>query len=121
MIKLFRRDITVITCCLILSAVSQSVAAGSRSQFHQRHQAGIRLGVWANSGELPPKQDSLGTFETNFSDASAYFEFFAGYRIASYLMAELSIGFTNRGQVSFIEAGGSNIGNVLVHPILVHL
>jgi outer membrane protein W len=89
--------------------------------FNQRHQAGVRLGVWANTGEMPPESDSLGTFETAFSDASVYFEFFASLRMTSFLMGELSFGMTNRGRVTFIEAGGSNIGHVLVHPILLSL
>jgi outer membrane protein W len=87
--------------------------------FSEKHQAGIRLGVWANNGESPT--DSMGVFETNFKDASFFFEGYFAYRLAPIVMLELSFGIVNRGSVTFREAGATNVGNVLVHPILLQL
>ncbi len=92
-----------------------------RVSFQRKHQTGVRIGAWANTGDLPAARDDVGTFEADFSDASIYFEVFVGVRLLPQLMAELSMGTTNRGEVSFIEAGGTNVGNVLIHPVLVSL
>jgi len=87
--------------------------------FNNMHQAGIRLGVWANNGESPT--DSVGISETNFKGASFFFEGYFAYRLAPTVMLELSFGIVNRGSVTFMEAGATNVGNVLVHPILLQL
>jgi len=89
--------------------------------FNKAHQAGIRLGVWANNGESPPQRDSLGTFETNFKGASFYFEGYFAYRLAPRVMLEFSAGVVNRGSVTFKESKTTNIGSVLVHPILLQV
>ncbi|HWR84264.1 MAG TPA: hypothetical protein VN285_13270, partial [Candidatus Deferrimicrobium sp.] len=89
--------------------------------FHERHQAGVRIGLWANAGETPPHTDSAGSYETSFKSAAFYFEGFFAFRLARYAMLELSAGVVNRGSVTFREAGGTNVGNVLVHPILLQL
>lgn len=87
--------------------------------FNKMHQAGIRLGIWANNGGSPT--DSPGTVETSFKEASLYFEGCFAYRLAPQAMLELSVGVVNRGSVTFREGNTTNIGNVLVHPILLQL
>jgi outer membrane protein W len=88
-------------------------------RFNNSHQAGIRIGVWSNQGGSPPAVASDGSFETNFHDANFYFEGYFAVRLFTQAMLELSLGIVNRGSVTFIEGGVTNIGNVLVHPILV--
>lgn len=111
--------------CLILSCALLGLASWGTAQaddyplFNEKHQAGIRLGVWANNGESPT--DSVGVFETNFKEACFYFEGYFAYRLVPAAMLELSFGIVNRGSVTFMEAGATNVGNVLVHPILLQL
>ncbi len=99
--------------------------------FRTRHQAGVRLGVWANQGELPPKSGDftdaetgnvMGSFRTNINSASAYFEGYFGYRLSPYLMGELSLGTVNRGSVTLKDStNASDIGNLIIYPILVQI
>ncbi len=103
------------------AAQAQQADVDKHLLFSEKHQAGIRLGVWANNGESPPETDSLGTFETNFNSANFYFEGHFAYRLFSHAMLEFSLGVVNRGSVTFRQAGVTNVGNVLVHPILLQL
>jgi opacity protein-like surface antigen len=112
--------------CLLLSTVLvalvgwQSVSADQTEPyqlFNKSHQAGIRLGVWANQGGRPPAEAQY--FETNFNNANFYFEGYFGYRLLPIVMLELSLGIVNRGSVTFIENNASNVGHVLVHPLLL--
>lgn len=89
--------------------------------FNRSHQAGIRLGVWVNQGGSPPSEDTVLNFETNFHNANFYFEGYFAYRLHSHFMMEFSVGIVNRGSVTFIEGNATNVGNVLVHPILLQL
>lgn len=101
------------------TAQAEQADADKSLLFSEKHQAGIRLGVWANNGESPT--DSAGISETNFKGASFFFEGYFAYRLAPIVMLELSFGIVNRGSVTFREAGGTNVGNVLVHPILLQM
>jgi outer membrane protein W len=111
--------------CLILSyallglAIPGTAQADDYPLFNEKHQAGIRLGVWANNGESPT--DFVGISETSFKDANFYFEGYFAYRLLPQAMLEFSLGIVNRGSVTFKEAGATNVGNVLVHPILLQL
>jgi outer membrane protein W len=100
---------------------AEEAAADKYGLFNRSHQAGIRLGVWANQGGSPPSKDTVYNFETNFHNANFYFEGYFAYRLCSHAMLEFSVGIVNRGSVTFIEANGTNVGNVLVHPILLQL
>jgi len=116
----------VLACIIIGLASLGSIQAEDANLdkhlvFDSMHQVGIRLGVWENQGGSPPQEDPLGTFETNFNDANFYFEGFFAYRLHSSAMVELSLGIVNRGSVTFIEGNATNIGHVLVHPILLQL
>jgi opacity protein-like surface antigen len=84
---------------------------------------GLRLGFWSNQGDKPPEGGSSGDFSyrTHISNANFYFEGFAAYRLARPLMAELSIGIVNRGSVTLNEGNITDVGNLLVYPMLVHL
>lgn len=100
--------------------------------FLTQHQAGLRLGVWSNRGDLPPATGELtsgdaaiatGSFKTNINSASAYVEAFFGYRLAPWLVGELSLGTVNRGSVTLLDdsTGASDIGNLMIYPILLQL
>ena len=93
--------------------------------FLTQHQAGLRLGLWSNQGDLPPSAGQLnqsGTFKTNIGGSSAYVEGFFGYRLSSHLVAELSLGTVNRGSVTLADSiGASDVGNLVIYPVLVQL
>jgi len=101
------------------TAQAEQADADKYLLFSEKHQAGIRLGVWVNNGESPT--DSVGIFETNFKEACFYFEGYFAYRLFSQAMLEFSLGIVNRGSVTFREVGATNVGNVIVHPILLQL
>ena len=114
----------ILSCAVLGLAIPEMVQAEQADAdkyllFSEKHQAGIRLGVWANNGETPT--DSAGTFETSFKDANFYFEGYFAYRLFSQAMLEFSLGIVNRGSVTFREAGATNVGNVLVYPVLLQL
>ncbi len=98
---------------------AQERTQDNQKLFNSMHQAGFRLGVWGNQGGSPPEVDPL--FETNFNDANFYFEGYFAYRLFPLAMLELSLGIVNRGSVTFIEGNTTNVGNVLVYPILLQL
>ncbi len=116
--------------CLLLLAVllltgssvwSQQQSEQPESVYLHSHQAGIRLGAWANLGDSPLDSlqlTSTAYYLTDFSGGSFYFEGFLGYRISRLLVAELSVGIVNRGDVSLFDLD-SFYGSLLVYPILL--
>lgn len=109
----------ILFCTLAGLAIPGTAQADGYPLFNEKHQAGIRLGVWANNGESPT--DSVGISETSFKDANFYFEGYFAYRLLPQAMLEFSLGIVNRGSVTFKEAGATNVGNVLVYPVLLQL
>jgi hypothetical protein len=94
----------------------------STDLFLSQHQAGLRLGVWSNQGELPPAEgrvNETGSFETNIGSSSAYVEGFFGYRLLPWLTGELSLGTVNRGSISIEDQGAQDIGHLMIYPILL--
>ena len=102
--------------------------------FLTQHQAGLRLGVWSNQGELPPTAGDItsgetdiitGFFKTSINSASAYVEGYFGYRLSSRLVGELSLGTVNRGSVTLADTSGtsaaSDVGNLMIYPVLAQL
>lgn len=130
--KLTRLPIIVLIT-LFISTVGVSAADDdtvATDLFLTQHQAGLRLGIWSNRGDLPPAAGELtsgdaaiatGSFKTNINSASAYVEAFFGYRLAPWLVGELSLGTVNRGSVTLLNdsTGASDIGNLMIYPILV--
>jgi opacity protein-like surface antigen len=102
---------------------AQERAASERTGFAWKHQAGLRLGVWGNMGNLPPQSDTSGAskYEADIKDASFYFEVYFAYRFHPAIMAELSIGIVNRGDVTVEETAGgytdTYYGNLTVYPV----
>ncbi|MCM2272114.1 MAG: outer membrane beta-barrel protein [candidate division Zixibacteria bacterium] len=112
-----------LTILLVTSAVAQNAAKVEHSGFGWKHQAGLRLGVWGNLGNLPPASDTSGLskYEADIKDASFYFETYFAYRFHPAIMAELSVGIVNRGDVTVEETSGgytdTYYGNLTVYPV----
>lgn len=87
------------------------------------HQAGIRLGGWSNSGQIP-SASYVGpdfSYTTDFKGGAFYFEGFVGLRFSPIFMGELSLGIFNRGDVNFRDDiyDDSFYGNLLIYPMLL--
>jgi len=135
MILLKSSKLLVIGVALLIIAAGQVLATDKESPqpdlFQTRHQAGIRIGVWSNQGDLPPSAGDIvdgdppvitGSFKTNIHSSSAYVEAYFGYRLSSRLIGEVSLGSVNRGSVTLSDAAGaSDVGNLIIYPILVQL
>lgn len=110
-------------CFLLLIAASlqaQVKPVPERTGYAWRHQAGVRLGVWSNLGDIPPKaeSDSGYQYSADIKDASFYFEGYFGFRISPRFMAEISLGIVNRGDVIIEdEFGDQYIGSLTLYPI----
>lgn len=88
---------------------------------HNRHQAGVRLGTWVNLGDTPPESISEGgiTLETNINNVNFYFEGYFAYNIFSAAYIELSAGIVNRGSVTVRDFYATDVGNLILYPILL--
>lgn len=93
--------------------------------YFNSHQAGVRLGGWANRGSNPPDSFNLAddrTYLTDFGSGNFYLEGYLGYRVSRALMLEFSLGIVSRGDVILVEAdGGSSVGSMQIYPILAKL
>lgn len=103
----------------IFVALVVASSSWAQSGYNQRHQAGVRLGVWSNRGDASPLSDSTDNFKSNIKDECFYFEGYYARRIFQPMMIEGALGIVNRGSVTFIENGIENAGNLLVYTILV--
>jgi outer membrane protein W len=117
----------VLAIAILIAATTAARAqqADSSHHFFYKHQAGVRLGVWANQGGSPPDSgavmsggDRTGTFITNINDAAAYFEGFFGYRLNRYWMLQISVGTVNRGSVTITDSVRSDVGNLTIYPVI---
>jgi outer membrane protein W len=84
--------------------------------------------VWHNLGETPAATGPLdtggggsGTYKTNVGDNSFVIEGHYGIDLFSGLMVEFSLGAVNRGSVTLQEGTDTDVGNLLIYPILVQL
>jgi opacity protein-like surface antigen len=112
----------VVTGLLVPSVSADENLADS---YLHSHQAGARLGGWANQGDTPPETFDLTPeiyYLTDVGDGSFYLEGFYAWRLKASLMAELSLGLVTRGDVTLVEAdGGSSLGTVQIYPILAKI
>ncbi len=92
-----------------------------------KHQLGLRLGTWLNSGETPPSlltDSSTGSiFKTSIKDASFYLEGYFAYHLLPQTFIQFSFGMVNRGSVTYYDGGlgTTDVGNLMVYPILLQL
>lgn len=119
--------VSVLTATVLLLSATPSAGAdetNAADQFHSRHQAGVRLGVWRNQGDIHPAEAVVGNqiLSTNIGGGSFYAEGFFAYRLTRSLMGEISLGIVNRGTVTIDENNTRDIvGNLLIYPILAQL
>jgi len=112
--------ISSITFASFSSVKAEELETESKFLFNKQHQAGIRLGVWSNRGEIPPLTDSSenSSFKSKIKEENVAFEAFYGYRLFPSLVLEGSLGLVNRGSVTFIEDNIENVGNLLIYTFL---
>jgi opacity protein-like surface antigen len=124
-------------CALVIAVAIAAVAVSVEAQtdtatgnpvqqaYFRSHQAGARLGGWANRGGSPPDSFNLAdgrTYLTDFGGGNFYLEGYLGYRLSRALMLEFSLGIVSRGDVTLIESDrSSSIGAVQIYPILAKL
>jgi len=120
--------IALVICLALTSSVAAQLRADRTNEdlsrvFNQRHQAGIRIGVWSNRGDTPGQNlpSGISTAGEEFNDANFYFEGLLGLRISTALVAELSVGIVNRGEAILQDGNTNYIGNLIVYPILAKL
>ena len=110
---------------LVVTGAAQTVDPAEL--FGKQHQAGVRIGVWSNHGDLPGDTSSEGNsyFLSDIGSGSFHFEAFAAYRISRLLVGELSVGVVNRGSVQqqIRDLGGTTnyFGNLILYPILAKI
>ena len=94
-------------------------------KMNRKHQIGIRLGGWINGGESPPAllTDTFNNplMKTSIKDGSFYFEGYYAYNLLPYTFMEFSLGIVNRGSVTIYDIYGTDIGNLLIYPILLQV
>lgn len=114
----------ILICSLVIAAASSAIAQtpSAVKPFNKQHQAGIRLGGWSNSGDLPPVSNSSGnvSYTTDFKGGAFYFEGFVGLRFSAHVIGELSFGIFNRGDVNLRDDATDYqfFGNLLIYPLL---
>src|SRR5574341_1879746 len=117
--------LSVLLFIFALVGVGQCDELDLVEKFSKSHQLGMRLGAWANLGGLPP--DTLFNPSTNsimateLTNSNFYFEGFFGYRLNEQLMLELSLGISNRGSVTLSQNGSTEVGNVIIYPVLLQM
>jgi endogenous inhibitor of DNA gyrase (YacG/DUF329 family) len=111
--------------CMLAGGMAGSVWSQAPSrEFCSMHQAGIRLGGWANMGETPVKSqtDAGGaSYDIDFKGGCFYSEAYVGFRFAPQFVGELSLGIFNRGEVSVTDGGDQFFGNLVVYPFMARL
>jgi hypothetical protein len=114
----------MLTVGLIGTALADSAEKTLVDQYVKSHQFGGRIGGWANRGGSPGDSvlvAPLAYYLTDFQKTSFYGEAFLAYRLSPHFAAEISLGVVNRGEVVLRDdyLMQSEIGNLLVYPILV--
>jgi len=107
----------------ITSAFADNVALTKADQFRKSHQAGIRLGVWSNTGDLPVPLDTSGStqYRASVNSASFYAEAYLGIRVLPQAILEIAAGIVNRGEVTVLSNGYNYIGNISLYPVNLRL
>lgn len=122
---MFKRIVFLLFASIICTASgwSQTGETDLLDRFFKSHQLGARIGVWANMGDIPPRllvdQSSNATQASKITNSNFYFEGYFAYRISPLIMMELSFGISNRGSVTLTKSGTTNVGNLIIYPMLV--
>jgi len=125
-VKFRTTALTLMMLFLVTSTYAEIKKEENSFGLRKKSQAGLRLGVWANSGTLPPASaassiDSTVGFKSDLKSGSFYFEGFYAYNFYSALVSEISFGITNRGDVTVFDGINTDVGVLNIYPILIHL
>ena len=92
-----------------------------KNSFNNRHQTGIRMGVWNNLGDTPRDTFTVNEsfFKTKINNANFYFEGYYAWRPLPHALLEISAGIVNRGSVTIHELLRDDVGNLMIYPILI--
>ena len=118
----YRNAIAGIVALTIFAVGAPSESARSQApskEFRTMHQAGFRLGGWANLGDSPVKTatgTSGASYDIDFKGGAFYSEAYVGYRFSPLFMGEFSLGIFNRGEVSLVDGTDQFFGNLVVYP-----
>ncbi len=116
---------TIILLVLSLLTVS-TIFADSEESINsiRKHQLGLRLGTWSNSGAshatLIPITET-DTLRTSINDVNFYLEGFYAYNIYASMFTEISFGIVNRGDIQSSLDGIFELSNVMLNPLLIQL
>lgn len=86
-----------------------------KTGFLDRHFAGGRFGIYSSTGDETVAADA--SFDLQFSDQSAYVEFFYAHRLARPLALEITLGIFSRGDVRYSSSDAFVIEPVTIYPI----
>ena len=121
------KKITILSFLILLLAVS-SIFAETEQQTTttKKHQVGVRLGIWNNSGGTHPSSlvdistgDSL---TISIKDVNFYIEGYYAYNFYSSWFSEISFGMVNRGDMQYYSTSSLyDFSNILLFPILLQL
>ena len=113
----------LLTLACAASAVAVEAVASKGEMLRRSHQAGVRMGVWSNSGDMPVASDSIGSYRyiADVKEASFYAEVYLGIRVMRPLILELAAGITTRGDVTVRNDLYDYYGNISLYPINVRL
>ena len=106
----------------LMPLVSPAKASEYHDSFASRNQVGVRLGGWVNNGDTIPESFNFsgGLFESKIHKGSFYFEGFYAHRVFNQLLLEFSLGVSNRGSVTIQQGNLSDVGNLMIYPVLIH-
>ena len=124
---MFKRIVLLLLALIIgtASVWSQTAATDLLDRFFKSHQIGVRMGVWSNMGDIPPRlmfdQNSNTTLASKIANSNFYFEEYFAYRISSLIMLEFSFGMSNRVSFTFTDTVTTTAGNPFSYPLLVQV
>lgn len=115
--------VSLMIAIMLTSAYADTSVPTKADQFRRSHQAGIRLGVWSNTGDLPVPLDTSGSvqYRASVNSASFYAEAYLGIRIFPQAIVEIAAGIVNRGEVTVRSNGYDYYGNISLYPVNLRL
>ncbi len=94
----------------------------------KKHQLGVRLGTWSNSGGTHPETavDSSSNPPTDslilsIQDVNFFLEGYYAYNIFSNFYSEISFGMVNRGNIQFYQGSTIDFSNILIYTVLLQV
>jgi hypothetical protein len=118
--ELNRYFVILILMIITLPSVNSHAVEKNSNLFHDKHFAGVRIGVYsAISNEVPApfEDDNIPTLK--FTKSSAYIEFFYAHRLIKPASLEISFGVYKRGETKYSTAYGIAVQPVYLYPIFL--